>query len=421
MSQRELQRYRVISMAVEGKLAVKDAGEALGLSPRQVKRLKKAVRTRGAKGVTHGNRGRPSPRCLPPSVRDQVVHLAREDYRGFNDTQMWEKLVDVEGLRLSRDTLRVILREEGIRWAAKRRVPRHRSRRERKPQEGMMLQLDGSPHAWLEDRGPALCLLGAVDDATGIVPWASFEEVEDTAGYLRLLREIITRHGIPLSVYTDRHSVFTVTRKAWTVDEELAGRQQPTQVARALEELGIELILAGSPQAKGRVERLFGTLQDRLVSELRLAGISSREDANAFLHTTFLPSHNRRFSVPASNTQKAYRLLPPELKLDTILCLSYVSVVGNDNTVHIGRRIIDIPPGPGSRSYAKARVTTKLLLDGSWHVYHHDTLIATTPPSHEETPVKTINHPRPGSKKHLSWVQLHSKPNSQGVTDSFST
>ena len=421
MSQRELQKYKVIRMAIEGKITVREAAEVLGLSTRQVKRLKQSVRERGAKGVIHGNSQQPSPKRLSQGVRDRVVELAMGRYKGFNDTQMWEKLTEVERLPLSRDTLRVILRKAGIRWTAKRRAPRHRSRRERKPQEGVMLQLDGSPHAWLEDRGPALCLISAIDDATNTIPWASFEEIEDSAGYLGLLREIITRHGIPLSVYTDRHGVFKVTRKEWTREEELAGRQQPTQVARALEELGIELIPAGSPQAKGRVERLFGTLQDRLISELRLANITSRDAANEFLQHTFLPAHNQRFGRQATNAQKAYRTLPRGLNLDTILCFAYESVVNNDNTVRIDNRIIDIPPGPGGRSYAKARVITKQLLDGSWRVYHHDKLIATAPPAQSGAPLRALTNPRPGSKKHLAWVNFHSKPNSQGVTDSFSS
>jgi transposase len=298
MSQKEIQKYTAISQCLQGQCTTQEAARIMGLSLRQAYRLKQKVRQKGVKGLMHGNRGRTSPRRLSDELRDQILSLARGKYRGFNDTHMGEKLAAVEGLCLSRATLRTLLREARIPSPCKHRPARHRSRRERRPQEGFMLLLDGSPHDWLEGRGPSMCLVAAIDDATNRVPWAHFEEVEDAASYLRLLREVIRRQGIPLSVYTDCHSIFTVTRKSWTLEEELAGRQQPTQVARALEELGIRLILAHSPQAKGRIERLFRTLQDRLLSELRLGGAKSRQDANAFLHDYFLPTYNERFVKP---------------------------------------------------------------------------------------------------------------------------
>ena len=413
MSQREVQRYKVIGMAIAGRCTVREAAALLGLSTRQVKRLKKKVREKGVRGVVHGNSGKASPGRLPQDVRDSVIEFAREKYRGLNDTHMWEKLVELEGLKLSRATLRVILRAAKISSPVKRRPPRHRRRRERKPQEGLMLLWDGSPHDWLEGRGPYMCMISAIDDATSTISWANFEEVEDSASYLRLLRDVINRHGIPMSIYADQHGIFKVTRRIWTLEEELAGRQKPTQVARALEELGIELILARSPQAKGRVERLFNTLQDRLVSELRLIKARTREEANHFLHNTFIHKHNTSFLTKAAQPQKAYRKVPRGIDLDRIISFAYESIVGNDNTVRINNLVIDIPPGPKGRSYAKAKVITHQLLDGSWKIYHQDRLIAQAPPSNIEEPLKAIKHSRANSKQYQTWVNLHSKPDHQ--------
>jgi len=413
MSQREVQRYKVIGMAIAGRCTVREAAVLLGLSTRQVKRLKRQVREKGVNGVVHGNSGKASPRRLPQDVRDSVTEFARDKYRGLNDTHMWEKLVQLEGLKLCRATLRVILREAKISSPVKRRPPRHRRRRERRPQEGLMLLWDGSPHDWLEGRGPYMCLIAAIDDATSTVAWANFEEVEDSASYLRLLRDIIHHHGIPMSIYADQHGIFKVTRKSWTLEEELAGRRKPTQVARALEELGIELILAKSPQAKGRVERLFNTLQDRLASELRLIRAKSREEANHFPHNTFIEKHNMSFVTKATKPQKAYRKVPRGIDLDRIISFAYESVVGNDNTVRINNRIIDIPPGPKGRSYAKAKVISHQLLDSSWRIYHQDKLIAQAPPTNHGGPLRASKQPRPNSKKYQTWVNLHSKPDHQ--------
>ena len=409
MSQKEIQKYAAITQCLQGQCTTQEAARIMGLSLRQAYRLKQKVREKGVKGMMHGNRGRTSPRRLPEELRDQILTLARGKYRGFNDTHMGEKLAAVEGLSLSRATLRTLLREARILSPCTHRPVRHRSRRERRPQEGFMLLLDGSPHDWLEGRGPSMCLVAAIDDATNRVPWAHFEEVEDAASYLRLLREVIRRQGIPLSVYTDCHSIFAVTRKSWTLEEELAGRQQSTQVARALEELGIQLILARSPQAKGRIERLFRTLQDRLLSELRLAGEKTRQEANAFLHDSFLPTYNERFAKPPLQTQKAYRSVPRGLDLDRTLSFAYSATVGNDHTVRIAHQILDIPPGPHRCSYAKAKVTVHQLLDGSWRVYHQDRLLLERPAAEANPLLRTLKRPRVG-RSYRSFMDLHSQP-----------
>lgn len=412
MSQKQLQRYQAVSMAIEGRCTVAEAAQALGVSTRQLKRLKRAVRERGAKGVIHGNSQRPSPRRVSERVRQRVIRLARGKYRGFNDTHLCERLEEFESVRIARETLRRILRREGLASPKKHRAPRHRSRRPRRPQQGMLVQIDGSYHDWLSGRGPWLCLHSAIDDATNEVVGARFEYAEDAAGYLRMLRQILTGHGIPLSVYSDHHGIFQVTRTNWTLEEQLAGRREPTQVGRALEQLGIELILANSPQAKGRIERLFGTLQSRLVSELRLARARTLDQANAFLER-FLPRFNQRFRCAAAEPQVAYRRLPASVDLDRICSFAYRSVVANDNTVRIDNRIIDISPGPAGRSYAKARVDTLQLLDGSWRVYHRDRLIAQLDAQTTE-PVRTLTRPRSTPASYSPRLALRSKPESPG-------
>ena len=217
----------------------------------------------------------------------EKFRLAKGKYRGFNDRHLTEKLVEQEKLEISREKVRQILRCAGIASPRKRRGNKHRSRRERKAAEGMMLQVDGSPHDWLEGRGPSLCLIGAIDDATGKVVGAMFVEAESTWGYFRLFSEIFNKHGLPQSVYADRHSVFWTDREP-TIEEQLNNQRPTTEVGRGLEELGVTLIPAGSPQAKGRIERLWGTFQDRLVSELRRARAKTPSQAQVVLER-YLP------------------------------------------------------------------------------------------------------------------------------------
>jgi len=205
-------------------------------------------------------------------MRDRILHLARTRYVGFNDHHLCEKLGEIEGISLGRETLRRLLRQNGLGSPKKRRAPTHRQRRLCRAREGEMLLLDGSLHRWLEDRGPQLTLLGFLDDATRKVPVAEFFPTEDAHGYFHLLRRLLRRYGIPRSFYGDKHGVFVRNDDHWTVEEQLAGKRQPTQFGRALAQLGITYIPANSPQAKGRIERLWGTFQDRLTSELRLAG-----------------------------------------------------------------------------------------------------------------------------------------------------
>jgi hypothetical protein len=240
----------------------------------------------------------------------------------------------------------------------------------------MMIVWDGSRHDWLEGRGPMLCLIGAVDDATSeLLPGAHFEMQETGAGYLRVLRAIVEEKGIPLSAYGDQHSALKRNDDHWTLEEELRGEQDPTQVGRALKALEIERIDALSPQAKGRIERVWGTLQDRLVSELRRAKAKTADEANAVLKR-YMPGHNRRFAIPPAESTPAWRRVRSGVDIARTCAFHYQATVFNDNTVRLQGQIIDIPPGRGGRGYAKKQVEVVQLLDGTWRVYWKDELIA---------------------------------------------
>jgi hypothetical protein len=258
----------------------------------------------------------------------------------------------------------------------------------------MLLQVDGSRHDWLQGRGPYLTLVGAIDDATGTVPYASFREQEDAQGYFLLLREIIQNKGIPLALYSDRHSVFQVNPKQpESLEEQLTGELQPTQVGRALKQLGIQSILAQSPQAKGRIERLWGTLQDRLVAELRLAGADDQESANRLLWA-FLPGFNKHFGVPAAQPGSAYRPASAELDLAGIVCFKYQRTVANDNTVRFDGHTLQLLPGVDRSSYVRARVEVQERLDGSLVVCYQGRVIA----SREAPPEPVTLRARKGAR-----------------------
>jgi len=371
LTQEEHHRAHLLSRVHVGALRAAEAARLLGVSLRQLRRLLARLRHGGPGALAHGNRGRSSPRQLPERLRQQVLRLARTTYAGFNDHHLAEMLRERDGLRISRRSLQRLLRHAGLGSPRTRRPPRHRRRRDRMPQAGLLVQLDGSHHAWLETRGPRLVLLAAIDDASGRVLAALFRLAEDTPGYLLLLRQLLRRHGIPGAVYSDRHSIFAFSRTTpMTLPEQLRGHHDPTQVGRALQELGIRWIAAHSPQAKGRIERLFGSLQDRLVAELRLAHAQTRADAQRVL-ARFLPRYNARFARRPVDPAPAWRPAPPAQILETICCLKEQRTVANDNTIQVGDRLLHLLPGPGGRSYARARVDVHLRLDGTVAVYYH--------------------------------------------------
>lgn len=351
-----------------GLITLQGAAVLLGVSERQARRLQVAYRERGPRGIVHGNRGKTPAHAVSAEMREAVCALASGPYAGVNHSHLAELLGEREGITLARSTLSGILLEAGIRSPRpQRRRSRHRSRRERYPQEGLLLQMDASHHAWLEGRGPRLALLAVIDDATGKVAAARFHETEDTSGYFLLMRDLCRKVGVPHALYTDRHSIFWPTNGE-PLKEQLAGRRSPTQFGRAVSELGIQLIAAHSPQAKGRVERLWGTLQDRLVQELRLAKASTIEQANAYL-PGFLARFNRTFAVTPEEPGSAYRVRRKAAELDHILCFKYERVVSKDNLVRVGQVVLQILPGPNRLGYSKATVTIHETLEHRFTVH----------------------------------------------------
>lgn len=364
MTSRDQQRALIVTELVAGAVSISEAATLLGLSERQVWRLRTRFLSQGPAALVHGNRGRPSARRVAEPLRARVVALARGRYDGANDCHLTELLAERESIELGRPTVRRILRAAGLASPRPRRAPRHRRRRERMPQAGLLLQLDGSRHDWLEGRGPWLTLLAAIDDATNEVVAATFRAEEDSAGYFEILRMAIRRHGLPGAIYRDRHGSFEQPAgKLAETELRLTDGRRPTQVGRALEDLGIRSIAARSPQAKGRIERLWGTFQDRLVTELRLAGAADRDSAERVLRR-FLPRHNRRFASAPADPTPAWRVLPPEVDLDAVCCFRYRRVVANDHTIRIGGLVLDLPRLRGGWGYAGRRVAVQLRLDG---------------------------------------------------------
>jgi hypothetical protein len=380
MSERQWKRWDAIGRVNAEKLTMSEAARICGISVRQLRRVRRRVAEGGQGALLHGNKGRVAVNRVDGLIRERVVSLRRGKYDRFNDQHFCEKLrKETAPILLGVRTVRRILREAGIASVRRRRPRAHRRRRERKAQAGLMLLWDGSPHDWLEGRGPKLCLMGAIDDATSeVMPGAHFVEQECAAGYLRTLKAIVSELGIPWSIYMDQHGSLKRNDDNWTLAEELRGRQDPTQVGMALEALEIEPIYALSPQAKGRVERMWWTFQDRLVSELRLAGATTASEATAVVEL-YRAEHNEKFAVPPHDRAPAWRPLRPAVDLDRICSFRYEATVRRDNAVRFAGMVIDVPPGPRKRSYADKRVEVRQILDGSWRIYDGDVLIATGP------------------------------------------
>lgn len=317
-----------------GTMTVPEAAQRLGLSHRQVQRLKKSWLRVGASALVHGNRGRRPARAVPDCVRAAILEKVATDYRDASCAHLAELLAEHDGIEVSAKSIARILKQAGIANPHTHRPPRRRRTRRRKEQEGDLVQMDASPHDWLEGRGPRMSLHGVIDDATGKVLGLRFRKEEDTNGYLDVLEEMILRHGVPRALYTDRHGIFVMNKPAaMTLEEELDGQDpKHTQFGRALHELGIEHVRARSPQAKGRIERLWGTLQKRLIIELRLAGADTLEAANQFL-PAFQERHNARFSVAAASPDTAFIAAPPRDQLDQIICFRHTRRASNGSTV----------------------------------------------------------------------------------------
>ena len=364
MKPKEQARLQVLNNLLAEQITLYQAAELMGVSTRHARRILEAYRRNGAAALAHGLRGVKPANAVPEATRSRVVHLAGTIYHGANHTHLAELLSEREGVDIGRTTLRRILVNAGLASPRGRRPPKHRVRRQRMPREGMLIQLDGSYHRWLGDLSPPFTLLLAVDDATGAVADALFCQHEDSLNYFRLMQGLIRRGGVPVALYTDRHPVFK-----HKLD------RQPTQFARAMDELGIQMIFALSPQAKGRVERTAGTFQDRLITELRLAGAATVEEANAVLKQ-FLNRFNRRFQIPSQCPDPAFQPLPPDLRLGQVLCFKHQRRVARDNTVKFQRHILQLLPGGQRHSYAGATVLVLHSLDGRLSLQHEGRIIA---------------------------------------------
>ena len=365
MSVQDSVRAGVCERLLEGVLKEEKAARRLRLSVRQVRRLKRRVRDEGPAGVIHRSRGQPSRRCTPDTVRDEVKRLYQETYRGWNMVHFSEYLASRHQIKLSPETVRQMVLSEESRPRHRRRS-RHRQWRERRPREGELVQMDTSIHAWLGEEGESVVLISAVDDATSRILWAEFFEHNGVLENLAVVRSLVAKYGLPASLYTDHHTIFFLCEEdALAVRER--GEDGLTQFGQVMKRLGIEMIPAGSPQAKGRVERSYRTLQDRLLKELRLDDIRTRAAANRYLHKNFIPRYNRQFGVEPADREAAWVDAGPINEHD-LFCLRDTRVVQNDATISVQGQTWQLE---GSvRSGQKVELRT--WLDGTVHVFKGD-------------------------------------------------
>jgi transposase len=371
LSKKEARRVYVLEQLVAGKVTSDEAAIALGLSRRQVLRLKARFRSSGSGGLAHGNRGKPAAHAIEVSVRQRIIVLAQGEYKGASYAHMSELLSDEQGICVSAKSVGRILKQVGIDHAHSHRPPRKHRSRARMTQEGVLVLMDASRHAWLEGRGPTLSLHGAVDDATSGIVGLHFASQECTEGYLQVVWQMLGGHGSPARIYTDRHTLF-VSPKQLSLEEELAGRTVAlTQFGEVLAELQVDHLKARSPQAKGRIERLWGTLQERLVLEMRLAGIDTMEEANRYL-PGFIKRHNQRFAVKPANPTRAWRPAPPYAQRQNVVAVRHQRTASHGSTISfIGKQwqlkdshgqIVALSPG--------AKVDIRIRLDGSVRAFY---------------------------------------------------
>ena len=364
LHQRELKRLHVIHKVLDEALKQVEAAEILSLSARQIRRIIKKVRVEGDVGIIHKSRGKPSNRILPKKIKDKAIKIYREKLKGFGPTLASEKLLELEGIEINEDTLRKWLITSGD-WQKIRKSRKHRQWRERKHHLGEMIQIDGSHHDWFEGRGPECVLMGYIDDATGKV-FARFYEYEGTMPAMDSFKRYVKKYGIPIRAYLDKHTTYKSPKKAAfpAYDEEPL-----SQFERAMKELGVEVSHAHSPQAKGRIERLFRTFQDRAVKEMRLKGIKTIEEANKFL-VSYLPLYNKKFAVNPKEKTDLHRKIPKGLNLDRILCIKTERTLRNDFTVAHNRKLYQI------QDKIKAeKVIVEERINGTMAIAHDDTFL----------------------------------------------
>lgn len=397
MGNRDIDRLRVIRDVLDGKLTQAEAGNILRRGDRQVRRMCVRVRDKGNRGIIHGLRGRPSNNLLDSELLEHALGALHDPlWDGFGPTFAQEKLDDYHGIDLGIETVRKLMIKTDI-WKSGRRGKRHRSWRPRRICLGMLTQLDGSPHKWFEDRGPECVLLIYIDDATSQILYGEFVKVEDTLTLMRTTKIYLDKWGRPVAFYVDKDSIYKINRQA-SIDEELRDEYPMTQFTRAMNELGVDVITADSPQAKGRVERGFDTHQDRLVKELRLRGIATMEAANRYLWDDYIPKHNARFAVEPANSSNVHRTLLADHDLNEILSLRTQRTVFNDFTVRFKSRFLQILAEQPVRVRPKDKVLVELRLDGSMHVRFKDCYLNfKSLPKRPERPLERRVLAKPGS------------------------
>ena len=360
-TQEELKRLNVIHKVLDKSITQAEAAGILNLTDRHIRRVAARITKEGDKGIAHRLRGQPAHNCTLDKVKIKALNLCRNIYEGFSPTLASEKLFERDKIKVSRELLRTWFIREHIAYASRKARP-HRNWRERKTHYGQMVQADGSHHDWFEGRGPWCVLMGQIDDATSKVS-AEFHDYEGTLPFMASFKSYVKAKGIPLSVYIDRHTTYKSNKKP-SIEDELEDKEPLTQVGRALKELGVEVIFAHSAQAKGRVERLFRTFQDRLVKEMRLRKIKSIEEANAFLKE-YLPVYNKRFSVPAAKSADLHRPLPKGIDLDRILCKKTEHALRKDWTVAHDNKLYQI-----ENNIQTKKVILEERTDGSILIWH---------------------------------------------------
>lgn len=365
MSMKELRRLPVVYSVINGRITQQEAADILGLCRQQIGRIVTKVTQKGNTELAHSLRGKPSNRATNIELKNKILHLSRTIYQGFGPTLAAEKLFEIEKINIHPETLRLWLVEAGIDYK-KRRAPKHRSWRPRRDSFGHMVQLDGSHHDWLEGRAPWCVLMGYVDDATSRV-FAHFYEYEGTKPAMDSFRRYIKRYGLPQSVYLDKHATYRSTKKL-TIEEELNNARALSQFERALKELRVDVIHADSPQAKGRVERSFRTHQDRLIKEMRLKDIKTIKDANKFLHSYYIPKHNRKFAVIAKDKTNLHTPIPKHLNLERIFSIKKQAALRKDFTIQYNNKFYQI-----LNTIRTKTVTVEEHLDGKLYIYHKDT------------------------------------------------
>jgi transposase len=368
LSGKERRRLELLSQVREGALKLVKAAALAGVSYRQMKRVWARYQKEGDGGLVHRGRGRPSNRQLDPALRAKILERYEARYEGFGPTLASEYLAE-EGLEIDHETLRRWLMAEGL-WKKHKRRKKHRQRRQRRAQRGELVQMDGSHHDWFEGRREWAVLMVLIDDATNRT-YARFYEAEDTAGAMESFGRYARRYGLPQALYVDRDSIYECTREA-RIDEELRGEGPETQFGRAMRQLGVEIILANSPQAKGRVERRNGLFQDRLVKGMRLEGIDTLEAANEYLEKKFLPMLNRRFTLRGREAGDLHRRIPKGLRLEEVLCWEEPRVVQKDWTVRWRNRFFQINARHEALALPGRRIVVREKLSGQVRLLYHE-------------------------------------------------